>query len=97
MDISPTEGPWIVERLNQTDFAVIGPKGNRKVAKVEKHSNPQNAANANLIAAAPELLDAAQAAEESLHHMLCAGGLSPHEEDVYTDLKEAIAKAKGKL
>ena len=54
-------------------------------------------ANAQLIAAAPDLLCAAKQAEEALHHMMSANGMEPHEHDTYSDLREAIAKAKGEV
>jgi len=76
-----------------TDYAVVGPE--RKVCNVAFYSKPENKANARLISAAPDLLQAAKQAEEALHHMMSANGMEPHEHECYTDLKAALAKAEG--
>ena len=54
----------------------------------------ENGANARLIAAAPDLLAAADAAESELERMEAATG-KPCEESVILTLRAAIAKAKG--
>jgi len=88
-----TPGPWDIRSLDMTDYAVVGPE--RKVCNVAFYSKPENKANARLISAAPDLLQAAKQAEEALHHMMSANGMEPHEHECYTDLKAALAKAEG--
>ena len=57
-----TKGPW---RVGDAGFAVFGPKGNPKtIARIvhcgEEIASEENLANARLIAAVPELLEAAK-------------------------------------
>lgn len=65
-----TPGPWGPGSTVQNDgsLAVMGP-GYERVARVDEYQTPVGAANLSLIAAAPDLLDAARqakAAGESL-------------------------------
>ncbi|MFM5431434.1 hypothetical protein ACET9P_11135 [Aeromonas veronii] len=97
-----TPGPW--ERSKKTDgnWWHIG-AGNQAVAAVHAASKKRNEpyasmfeANANLIAAAPELLAALEEAVETIEWM--NGCSSPARNEVEEAIREgraAIAKAKG--
>jgi len=82
-----TEGPWGVEDLFEVFCHLRGsPKRIAKVGTV-RLTNEEAEANARLIAAAPELLEAAQFAFKALHRV---------PETAKDTLRAAIAKATGK-
>jgi hypothetical protein len=59
--------------------------------------NDEQYANARLIAAAPDLLAACEAAEKHFGWLLSIGALDRRKDEPYVDgLRAAIAKAKGK-
>jgi hypothetical protein len=92
----PTPGPWIIDKRCSTRVC-LPIENNRGIASTGGYfSNDQdvaeeNEANARLIAAAPDLLAACEAAlEDGPHNASC--GLHLEVVDV---LRAAIAKAKG--
>lgn len=81
-----TKGPWELYQVNKTETRVYGKPMSRNVATITG-----SGADANLISAAPEMLEALQIAMECLD--------SPefrHEHpSVEHHIRHAIAKAKG--
>lgn len=82
-----TPGPWRAEGQVRyperiASYIIGAPEGHGPIAEVYQYPN------ARLIAAAPELLEAAEA--------MCQDGKSPADIDrAYAMLRSAIAKAKG--
>lgn len=105
-----TPGPWVVERqqVNQMGTAigepiavVGGPATGEKVGFVVgrtcdygPHGDEQTAANARLIAAAPDLLEACK---DALGAMVAEYGSNPPPfvSATFDNLRAAIAKAEG--
>jgi len=90
-----TLGPW---KLGGIGTLVYGRKGAiEDVICVTDNENPQRYANARLIAAAPELLEAAKKMKNVIDEMT---DKKRHEvfgyQSVWTDLSDAIAKAEVK-
>lgn len=84
-----TPGPWTYKATaGDHDFSVYPESTGRDVALVRDF----NEANARLIAAAPELLEAAR---EYLRAVVNTYGQPPHLDRVANSLKYAIAKAEG--
>lgn len=91
-----TPGPWVA--VNET--LVRGPHG-ESVATTKWSNYPHDvnyAANARLIAAAPELLEACKTMVEAMTHMQEHDELPPDTcpADLYTVAIEAVWKAEGK-
>ena len=89
-----TPGPWAVERSLAGKTVITGPGGAHTLAVVAIAFDGAGGlssmeANAHLIAAAPELLAACIAAEETLDNSL----RSPERADALELLRAAIAKA----
>jgi len=95
-----TPGPWHYRRGDEWSHSVVThhgtlPDGSQNcwtVADINKMREPEHEANARLIAAAPELLEALQACEARLTH------LAQNSVNVVAELKQAraaIAKAEG--
>lgn len=95
-----TPGPW---RIGDAGHTVFGPPTDKPspktIATMPKIKAPcksveldENIANAQLIAAAPELLEAAKRAEKTLLKLLKDG----NHDGVLRDLNAAISKAEGK-
>lgn len=90
-----TPGPWISREVPETDEPTIGywidadnhEKKGFPIANVKHFTDDHGEANARLIAAAPELLEACQAVANDTTHPI-AGNLQAM-------LRIAIAKAKG--
>lgn len=92
--VQHTPGPWEfsredVENKPNYHFIIEDTKGERVIATV--HGN-DGEANARLIAAAPELLEALKALTE---HLTDKGGYSTHGSS-FGVAKQAIAKAEGR-
>ena len=95
-----TPGPWVVDEANTNLVARLVDGVYEYVCAVEpssfstrEYNNEQEEADARLIAAAPELLEALQACEARLTH------LAQNSVNVVAELKQAraaIAKAEGK-
>jgi hypothetical protein len=94
-----TPGPWTIRH----EFNVMGPEG-RLVAACGGHSNnravlavdAENTANAHLIAAAPELLDALKLALPFVNAVYREHGRDylPNSGDAQEQIAAAIAKAE---
>lgn len=81
-----TPGPWRVEKFNDTkSWSIYANGGTHSLASI------RDAANARLIAAAPELLQALRDARESL----IARGADPVI-SVLREINAAIAKTEGR-
>jgi hypothetical protein len=86
-----TPGPWSFHPTEGANFS-IGISGGRHVADCSRNANiptEEKAANARLIAAAPDLLEAAKAAVENWNH-------GQPRAFVRETLLAAIAKAQGR-
>lgn len=97
-----TPGPWQVELCRV--YHNSG-KGRRNIAICLASQKPpsdeyevfEDIANARLIAAAPELLAALEAAREFIVDGMAMGFVGmPEDEDVLEVIEKAISKAKGK-
>ena len=98
-----TPGPWVVRRDEWEGFCVHAPTIESQITglyRVVRHVNGDETpnptygtpeANARLIAAAPELLKALECVRDGME----ASGGWPGDEDVWTAVIEAIAKATG--
>lgn len=103
-----TLGPWIADRDDSREEYVIGvregvPIGIREIATVQfgfdEPADTEQHANARLIAAAPEMLEALRSAEEGLRscYQVCdypANGRSS-QDHALREVRDAIAKATG--
>ena len=93
--MSHTPGPWEYDGLF-TIFITDSAGNEWHIASIKHHQDEVSKANARLIAAAPELLEACQAAFDWLgrfgaHAPIIFGG----EQHLHDILHAAIAKAKG--
>ena len=83
-----TKGPWEADPANE---AVFDPKDNTTLADVFGDTREERTANARLIAAAPELLEACKGALAALEQM----DLSFSGWELVRELEKVIAKAGG--
>lgn len=97
MEIKHTPGPWVLgESSGGRHFRAVNAREHSELATVvwvmedddmEGAQSPECEANANLIAAAPELLDAL--------HAIAGGSVQRVSDDLHRAARAAIAKAKG--
>jgi hypothetical protein len=102
-DMQHTPGPWAVHPvLARVDaFDAIDPSGLdgdglpicQMLWPTELRSEDETDANARLIAAAPELLEALKAARTALNSVHETDGLLDHEEAAIAIIDAALAKA----
>ncbi len=86
-----TKGPW---KVYQYDNKVqIDGIGRKSVCTI--HSNNEEKANARLIAAAPELLEALEDASAAIDEVGLGGNDHAYHRSVTKVVAEAIRKAKG--
>jgi hypothetical protein len=91
-----TSGPWtVIEKCEGTQVIVSGPEDWVGVALVYGDTDEEAEANARLIAAAPELLDAIELAYDLLNTMTTSEYSRGGDANVRHVLRTAIAKAKG--
>ena len=94
-----TPGPWVISKHCST--LVESSKGCRSICSAGGYSSNvtielgTNEANANLIAAAPDLLEALERTLSWLTSYPGGGTLEP--DGVYEQARKAIANAKGEL
>lgn len=104
MGIKHTPAPWRVSsespRIIQKDYRAIGSDAGFLIASTMGHDNSgfyaseQEAdANARLIAAAPELLEALEMCTKAMASVL--PDFNPYDQAAYDKARAAIAKAKG--
>lgn len=99
MESKHTPGPW---RVGDAGATVFGPKTEApspvRIATVTNNAIPSDAqrANARLIAAAPELLDACEEAIAEAHRLNEAAGYTVFNPTAFGMMRQAIAKAQGK-
>lgn len=92
--MSHTRGPWKLQPFRDVRCIPIGPGGSQ-VAHVYGDDEDQTKANANLIAAAPDLLQACELMFESVKTV--PGCQMPRIVGAAQFLRMAIMKAKGDL
>ena len=108
MKTQHTPGPWAIAYMSQSDYTHLyithdSQTRSQIIADLhcpvsinsegETYSNENKQANARLIAAAPELLEALEACERYIHATMSDDNLAGiHEADF---ARAAIAKAKG--
>jgi len=93
-----TPGPWEVSSDCRELWPADGEKAFVEFCRLSSwYSDDELAANARLIAAAPDLLkacvEACLFAEEAQHHALCSG-VKNDAERIYGVLRQAIAKTR---
>lgn len=102
-----TPGPWIADHFSEYGFpsrptpnitinpVVLGQVVNLPIAKIQRNSE-EHLANARLIAAAPDLLEALKVLNEFVRQSDAAYRNGIGDTDgVYTQVHSAIAKATG--
>lgn len=94
-DTTHTPGPWHENILPASKYVTVYAGRNTHICNVVPilRNEMQTAANRRLIAAAPELLEAAQACLADLHHYVATHGPGPDRR--LNALIAAIAKAIG--
>lgn len=90
-----THGPWNVEAA-QRGFIVTALNGQYDIAVVRNIGEQDNKANAQLIAAAPELLSSNKELA-AIVRALCAALHIPLPEETLSRSDKAIAKAEGNV
>ena len=89
-----TPAPWRVDRGSMLKGVNVITPRNEWICYLGMASRPDVVADANLIAAAPELLEALNGAAEYFEMIETATGV---EHDVLRSIRAAIAKAKGEI
>ena len=87
-----TPGPWRVDRGSMLDGVNVITPRNEWICYLGMASRPDVVADASLIAAAPELLEALEEADRSLEQ---AAQLNPAVMAAHAAIRAAIAKARG--
>jgi hypothetical protein len=93
-----TSGPW-KETLVEGEYWIMGGDGLNVVARFRCVPSENNNANARLIAAAPEMLDALKLIEGNITSLICAYPEMHRRNDWGPSLqivRDIIAKAEGK-
>lgn len=98
-----TPGPWEVEEVGVDELFIVKPDGKGGWWGIAELSVDGAFADAHLIAAAPELLEAAKDVEESLRHVVEEAKTFRNPQPWKTEMREercmklraAIAKAEG--
>ena len=86
-----TQGPWTVDGAVATEnLDVLGEGGRVAMLACDDIDSETLRANARLIAASPEMLDALRVAQSELHYFTATRGSEAHEL-----VRAAIAKATG--
>ncbi len=97
-----TPGPWLVASRSYTHghtgasgihFWVVDSQGNALPCDTRSSKNAEPYANAKIIAAAPDMLDALKIARDAMARMDCGSGTRMG--DALEQVEKAIAKAEG--
>lgn len=88
-----TKGPWRVS--TKPDVMFIHGAGALFIADLVNNHNPEQEANARLIAAAPELLEALKGAQEELRLIRMKDTNAVYNPTIRILMELAIAKAEG--
>ena len=92
-DAKHTPGPWEIEPKSDTlNISARDGKRKRCIARLQRSASPYHH-NARLIAAGPDLLEAAEAIDAYWSSELRQTGVSG--DDLHMALRAAIAKARG--
>lgn len=93
-----TPGPWRIETENETGTPTISIRDglNQQIATVNPYRLAWRDADARLIAAAPEMLEALESLVERCSHLKNLNGVQDIIAKQIDDAKAAIAKARGK-
>jgi hypothetical protein len=92
-----TNGPWFVQPKSDVYTNIIRPESNYGsiIASCPQSSTDETKANARLIAAAPDLLNALEQMMISLNKSSCGWNMDSDIERAYSLCKEAYLKSKG--
>ena len=103
MGIKHTAGPWVLgESSDGRHFRAVNAREHSELATVvwvmedddmEGAQSPECEANARLIAAAPDLLEALEMCTKAMASVL--PDFNPYDQAAYDKARAAIAKAKG--
>ena len=91
-----TKGPWTIGRANLSGFISIRSE-ERGICEVLPQSRAETQANAALIAAAPELLEACKATEPALWVMIATtpdSNIKDNLVEIHRLIRDAIEKAE---
>lgn len=94
-----TPGPWELSGGNTSVWAISPPNARVRIADIRQHSpmnGVDNEANARLIAAAPELLEACKWADRVIQDFRGQVRTEVMSDVALSKLKAAIAKAEAK-
>jgi len=94
-----TPGPWVIQETNFAQQKNVYAQADKPPIATVYGSTGENEANARLIAAAPEMLDALKKTSEFLHHMWCSANINEYDFEMVEETMlindAAIAKATG--
>ncbi len=90
----PSPGPWAYS-INAIYDNIVRDSNNFVVCQVGSGFNNEDIANAELIAAAPELLEALTLAKGAVEWMAGATDSDPEDHELLEVVNKAIAKARG--
>lgn len=94
--MSYTPGPWELAMSADGCFILFGPKGRKLLTIPLDEQNEEKAANARLIAAAPELYEMLSEVLSSIERVACGGENAVRfRAEWVEDAKAALAKARG--
>lgn len=97
-------GPWTAEydASEPGDAVITAKRGAITIANVHDHGassldhdSAECRANARLIAAAPEMLEALHRADAALSLLVASGNADRHDHSALADIRAALAKAEG--
>lgn len=95
--IKHTPGPWTVDDTCRvsTDWSVVGFLTTVADCRIGGANRDTQTANARLISAAPDMLEALEALHDEIDEYQRINNLGGHDNHVMKQARAAIAKAKG--